>query len=438
MGGTAGEPPAGGTDLQPPEAEAKNLARIEADLEAARDLLVDGQRQAALDRCMEILNRETLPITSACTLSVLMRDLGQVQAAEHIRSIVLDGLRRAEPSAAQTPDALLHRAELYSDLEAFDDAEALCRRVVETAPEDIRGVNALASFLTFRNRPGEARAAAEAFCDRNGEVFETFIYFVTIFGHLNARDTVLHFLDRADRCCETATQRARLDYLRAANGLDVDRLDQPGMAVAVFDSFADSYDARLSRIENNGPSLVLTALRELGLARIQTRRVLDAGCGTGLCAGFLRDYAREIVGVDLSVKMLEAAQVKKLYDGLARTDLSAPETYPEGRFDLIVCADVLVYFGALDRVLANFDRVLTPGGWLLLTVETEAETEDGPGFTLYPSGRYKHSDRYLLDTLAKAGFPEPALLEHARLRNEMSRPVLGTALAVQKPETAPT
>jgi predicted TPR repeat methyltransferase len=416
------------------ERDTAYLAAIEADLDKARDLLITGQREQALDLCVSILDREDLPMTSACTLSLMMRDLGQIQAADQIRAIVLDALRKAGGSRDESPETLLSRAELFTDLEARDEAEALCRLVVEIAPDEVRGVNALVTFLAFNQRADEARAVAESFCDRIGNEFEVFMYFATIFGHLNESGIVIDFLNRAQERCKTKTQQAQLDYLRAAHGGDAANLDQSGMAVEVFDGFAASYDTLLAKIRNNGPNMIFTCLQEIGLSKTPTRRILDAGCGTGLCAGFLRVYAREIVGVDLSVKMLEKARDKQVYEYLARTDLSKPETYPDGPFDMIVCADVLGYFGALDTVLKNFHTVLAPGGWLLLTVETETNEDMKTGFKLYGSGRYKHLDSYLVDTATKTGFSSPRLLEHARLRNEMSKPVLGTVLAVQKPD----
>lgn len=77
---------------------------------------------------------------------------------------------------------------------------------------------------------------------------------------------------------------------------------------------------------------------------------LDADCGTGLCAAFLRPYAKELHGVDLSVNILEISHKKGGYDFLARTDLSEIVTFPHGKFDMIVCADVQVYFGTLVAV----------------------------------------------------------------------------------------
>ncbi len=51
--------------------------------------------------------------------------------------------------------------------------------------------------------------------------------------------------------------------------------------------------------------------------------VLDAGCGTGLCAPWLVPYAHRLVGVDLSQAMLDKAAARACYDELAKADLVA-------------------------------------------------------------------------------------------------------------------
>jgi predicted TPR repeat methyltransferase len=409
------------------------LAAFQADLDRARELIIDGDRDAALKLCLSVLDKEDLPIRIAATLSLIMRDLNQTRTADHIREVILRGLTNGPHQIPKTTEGLLDRAEILADLQAFDQAEDMCRRALEIDPDNFSAINALCAFLGHRGRLDEAKDQALAFCERGGNNFDSFMYFATIFGHLESRDAVKLFLDKAQKQCTSRTQQAKLDHMRAANGEHPAELDQHGMAVGIFDTFAENYDAQLAKIKNNGPSMIYTALVELDLPKTQTRRILDAGCGTGLCAGFLRQYAKEIVGADLSTKMLEKAHEKQLYDFLSRTDLAMLATFPEGGFDMIVCADVLVYFGALNTVFANFQKSLKPGGWLLLTVETEPEDDLKTGFKLHSAGRYKHTDAYVRQCLTDSGFPKPKLMEHGRLRNEMARPVLGTIVAVQKP-----
>ena len=51
--------------------------------------------------------------------------------------------------------------------------------------------------------------------------------------------------------------------------------------------------------------------------------VLDAGCGTGLCGPLIAPYARRLVGVDLSERMLDQARARNVYDELVRRELTA-------------------------------------------------------------------------------------------------------------------
>ena len=90
--------------------------------------------------------------------------------------------------------------------------------------------------------------------------------------------------------------------------------------------------------------------------------VLDAGCGTGLCGPLLAPYARRLVGVDLSERMLDQARARDVYDELVKGELTEYLAASAGTFDAIVSADTLVYFGPLEAVAEAAERALRPGG----------------------------------------------------------------------------
>ena len=69
----------------------------------------------------------------------------------------------------------------------------------------------------------------------------------------------------------------------------------------------------------------------LGPAAAPTRDVLDAGAGTGLCGESLRTYARKLVGIDLSARMLEKAKDRAVYDELVVAELTAYMREHRGR-----------------------------------------------------------------------------------------------------------
>lgn len=408
-------------------------AKIVGKLETIRGLIDAGDTNAAMALCDEVLTSPNLPVNAGVKLGLLIQEIGQTDIADVLFETTYAKIKAVIHRLENPERALLPAAEALADLGYFDEAEMLCRKAIAKAPDNLTVAVGYAAFLVYRDRVNDAVKISENYCTLTDSKFNGAIHFAMIFDHLKCDDAARACLERAKKYCKTKNQRAKLDFFLASKGMKKTASDQHGMAVELFDGFADNYDTQLTKLDNNGPSMVLTALEDLNLPKTRTRRVLDAGCGTGLCAGFLRPYAKELHGVDLSVKMLEISKKKGGYDYLARTDLSEIVTFPEGKFDMVICADVLVYFGALNIVFRNFSSVLSPGGWLILTVEHEGDPAVTGGFKLYPSGRHKHSTEYLTKTLAEAGFPKPKMLKHARLRNELGAPIFGTLVAVQKP-----
>ena len=104
-------------------------------------------------------------------------------------------------------------------------------------------------------------------------------------------------------------------------------------------------------------------------------RVLDTACGTGLVAC---QAARtvgpggDVLGIDLSARMIERAQHNATRHGLtnARFERMDAEAIacPDASFDLAYCGFGLMYMPAPERGLGELRRVLRPGGRVGLTV----------------------------------------------------------------------
>src|SRR6267142_1056924 len=144
---------------------------------------------------------------------------------------------------------------------------------------------------------------------------------------------------------------------------------------------------------------------------------------------YLRPYARRLVGVDLSPKMLAQAAKRALYDESVAAELGSFLRASPGGFDVVASSDTLVYFGDLGEVLAAARRSLRPGGRLVFTLEHEANEAQAPaGYRIHPHGRYSHTESYVRSTLADAGF-ELLELEKANLRREGAAYVNGLVVA---------
>ena len=200
----------------------------------------------------------------------------------------------------------------------------------------------------------------------------------------------------------------------------------------IFDGFADSFDQILEGLQYRAPALVAQAATEV-IGPPQSRLdILDAGCGTGLCAEHFKPFARRLVGVDLSLEMLKRAGMRQLYDELIMGELTAFVGAVSSAWDLIVSADTLVYFGDLAGAMGAAWRGLRPGGHVVFTLERATQDDAPEGFTINPHGRYSHSEAYVRGILSAARL-EPRQISHVHLRLELKKPVEGLLVVASRP-----
>lgn len=104
-------------------------------------------------------------------------------------------------------------------------------------------------------------------------------------------------------------------------------------------------------------------------------RVLDVACGTGLVslqAARAVGPRGQVLGVDLSGQMVDAAVRRAADDGLPNADFARMGgealALPDAGFDVALCALGLMYMPEPAQALQEMRRVLTPGGRLGLAV----------------------------------------------------------------------
>lgn len=199
----------------------------------------------------------------------------------------------------------------------------------------------------------------------------------------------------------------------------------------LFDHYAETFDAELTRLGYQAPALLAEQLAQ-SLPPAQAHwRVLDAGCGTGLCGAWLRPYARVLTGVDLSGAMVAKARARGGYDQLVVAELTQFLTgYPAG-FELIVSADTLIYFGDLRAVLSAAAGALVTGGHLAFSLELQDASIDAH-WHLSASGRYQHAQPYVRQCVQGAGLHLLGLTP-ATLRMNDEKPVHGLLVLASKP-----
>ncbi len=279
-----------------------------------------------------------------------------------------------------------NRGSLAARADEFDTSIAAYRRAIALRPGDTTAYNGLSRSLYRAGRIDEAVA-----------VYHEWLA-------VDPENAVARHMMAA--CTGTAApERASDSYVRDT-----------------FDAFAGSFDRVLDQLGYRAPALIAECLDRVVPDTDVALVIADAGCGTGLCAAFLRRRATRLVGVDLSPGMLARARARKAYDELIESELGAWLAGRSHEFDLIVSADTLCYFGALEQALAGVASALRPGGRVVFTVERAADHVGD--YHLDPTGRYSHAESYVRRALAAAGLDSIAV-EHVVLRHERGQEVQG-------------
>lgn len=399
-------------ELAPPHC---NLGAALQDLGRTADALASYQTAVQLDPQYAL---------AFSNLGNTLRKLGRFEEALHSYDRAL-AIRPAYPEALCNKAILLH--DLGRDAEALANAERALALRTGYADALCARANALQALGRYQEAIDSydraiqrAPANAEAWCWRGtacqrlhafDEALASYDRAIALKpGYTNAhhfRGNTLRALRRFTEAVEAyhsalslGGDREHIGFALAALGVGEAPVNSPAAYVkTLFDNYAAHFDQHLTQVlDYQMPAVLGAAIRRH--VRGDQLDTLDLGCGTGLCGSTLRPVSRALTGIDLSPKMLDKARERNLYDALARADIIEFLTERCEACDLIVAADVFVYFGDLGPVFAAAHQALRAPGHFCFSVEA-AETGD---FTLTTSSRFAHSLGYLRRLANQVGF----------------------------------
>lgn len=144
----------------------------------------------------------------------------------------------------------------------------------------------------------------------------------------------------------------------------------------IYDDWAKDYDRQ--NWASGNP--YIGAMTGLAGRYIEDRnaRILDAGCGSGLLAHMLQIIGfSNIIGIDASEGMLEAAAAKDCYAELHKMLVGERIDLPQESFDAVTAAGVLTLGHAPPESLQGLIGVAKPGAPIIFSISKPAAEDLG-------------------------------------------------------------
>ncbi|WP_156928492.1 class I SAM-dependent methyltransferase [Bradyrhizobium sp. th.b2] len=167
------------------------------------------------------------------------------------------------------------------------------------------------------------------------------------------------------------TMRFERPYLKIENDIPV--FEENDAYIENYDRIASDHLEGLRRTGSN-PFMsekqiqeTIQSVQDLVRAHVAPgSRLLDVGIGLGGLMATLTEYER--YGLDIAMPYLQ--ECKKLVPNLCLSRIeNAP--FESSFFDAIVTVDVLEHVLQLDRAMQQIDRMLKPGGYIIVDVPNE-------------------------------------------------------------------
>jgi predicted TPR repeat methyltransferase len=144
----------------------------------------------------------------------------------------------------------------------------------------------------------------------------------------------------------------------------------------LYDSWAEDYERSVASWGYTTPAVAAGLFGRY--VKPEGGPVLDAGAGTGITGEILALLGYEdIVGIDVSPKMLELARRKGAYRELHEMELGGRLDLPSDAFSAVVSTGVFTAGHAPPESFDDLIRVTKPGGHMIFSVRTDVYEDSG-------------------------------------------------------------
>lgn len=135
----------------------------------------------------------------------------------------------------------------------------------------------------------------------------------------------------------------------------------------IYNMWSNDYDTYVKELGYEGPKNMTDLLKD----HIEKNKViLDFGCGTGLLGEHVKKKLKpqNLLGVDISIGMIQKCKKKKIYDKLYCVDITENNIFKIENIDYIVSCGVFLEGHVSFEVIPKVMNMLKEGGSFFFTV----------------------------------------------------------------------
>jgi len=390
--------------------------------------------------------------------------LGNSYLAKSQYQQAADSFEKALELEPDFHDARFNLGKANLELGQLDKAKECFETVVETTHHRAHALNGIADILSLQKKYTEASEYYDQAIKFNAEFAPAYVGLGKIFLSLNKPEEAITHFKRAielnpnniEALIYSGDALRKLNMLEASAAAFSDAIKiDPENAQAkfhlasvtedaapvrpeydyirrLFDDFADTFDEDLKKVEYNVPhQLAELAKNYIDESDYATLDIIDIGCGTGLCGVEFKPFSHKLKGIDISPRMIQVTSKRGIYDEVEESEILAALVKHQNDTDIVISADVFIYFGDLESAFLAVTSALKENGLFLFSVESHTEDDD---FKLPTTARYTHSKNYILKLAERRGL-EILSCNDAVIRTESGSPVNGLVVALRKSST---
>ncbi|MBT3351712.1 MAG: tetratricopeptide repeat protein [Nitrospinaceae bacterium] len=374
----------------------------------------------------EKLYRQILTLDENHALA--LNHLGIILQIDEKHEESLAFFNRSVEMAPASHDFRFNRGRLFVEMGRNEEAAGDYRAAIELSPQFTAPLINLGILEMGAGNTTQAKALYLKAIEIQPDMIEAHLNLGTLFlGEGNAQEARQSF-DTVLRL-DPGNQPAR--HLLSTLAGDSPETAPKEFVSKLFDDYAGSFETHLTEeLGYQFPQMIREAVPLVLNREPVSLRILDLGCGTGLCGLLFRDMAETLIGVDLSPGMLAKAREKNVYDSLIEGDLSKALEAESESLDLVIAADVFIYVGNLRQVFSGCRGAMSAGALLAFSTEYL----DGEGFELRASGRFAHSTKYIEALADEFGF-SVVKREEIAIRTSNAQPLAGNLYIVSKQDS---